>query len=122
MAAPSRPAWVCRKAPLTNYFKNDPGYGRIEILADKECLKALYRGVEIKIEHLGGEMFKLAGILEDANWFPNMMAKRLGRDEKEVHYLQEKIMPSMYIIIYSAIIFGLILTMAIFLPLAMKIL
>jgi hypothetical protein len=31
-------------------------------------------------------------------------------------------MPSMYIIIYSAIIFGLILTMAVFLPIAMKLL
>jgi hypothetical protein len=51
---------------------------------------------------------------------PTMMTKRLGRDEKEVHYLQEKIMPSMYIIIYSAIIFGLILTMAVFLPIAIK--
>jgi hypothetical protein len=53
---------------------------------------------------------------------PNMMAKRLGRDEKEVRYLQDKIMPSMYIIIYSAIIFGLILTMTVFLPIAMNIL
>jgi hypothetical protein len=61
-------------------------------------------------------------IVPGAFIIPTMMAKRLGRDEKEAQYLQEKIMPSMSIIIYSAIIFGLILTMTVFLPIAMSIL
>jgi uncharacterized membrane protein (UPF0136 family) len=61
-------------------------------------------------------------IVPGAFMIPNMMTKRLGRDEKEVRFLQEKIMPSMYIIIYSAIIFGLILTMAVFLPVSIKLL
>jgi CubicO group peptidase (beta-lactamase class C family) len=47
----------------------DPGYGEIEIRTDKGALKAVYRGVELKIEPLGGELFKLIGILEDVNWF-----------------------------------------------------
>jgi CubicO group peptidase (beta-lactamase class C family) len=47
----------------------DPGYGAMEILAGKGGLKAVYQGVELKIEHLGGDMFKLIGILEDVNWF-----------------------------------------------------
>ncbi|MDR2796451.1 MAG: serine hydrolase [Spirochaetaceae bacterium] len=48
---------------------NDPGYGKMEILADKGGLKAVFQGVKLNIEHLGGEMFKLIGILEDVNWF-----------------------------------------------------
>jgi hypothetical protein len=48
---------------------NDPGYGKMEILADKGGLKAVFQGVKLEIEHLGGDMFKLIGILEDTNWF-----------------------------------------------------
>ncbi|MDR0707468.1 MAG: serine hydrolase, partial [Treponema sp.] len=48
----------------TGVYK-DPGYGAIEILTDKGGLKAVYRDVEVKIEHWGGDMFKLTGILED---------------------------------------------------------
>jgi hypothetical protein len=61
-------------------------------------------------------------IMPGAFIIPPMMAKRLGRNEQEVKYLNEKIMPSMYIIIYSGVVFGLILTMLVFLPTAMRLL
>jgi hypothetical protein len=53
---------------------------------------------------------------------PRTMSRRLGRDEKEVAYLHDKVAPNMYIIVYSGIVFGLTLTMLVFLPAAMNML
>jgi hypothetical protein len=55
-------------------------------------------------------------IMPGAAIVPDMLVKRLSRNEEEAHYLNEQIRPMMYIMINFALVFTLAITLLIFLP------
>jgi hypothetical protein len=59
---------IIREAEAYAGVYSDPGYGAMEILADGAGLKAVFQGAEYRTEHIGGDVFRLIGILEDVNW------------------------------------------------------
>jgi hypothetical protein len=61
-------------------------------------------------------------IMPGAAIVPDMLIKRLSRNEEEERYLGEKIRPMMYIMINFALVFTLAITLLIFLPSGLRML
>ncbi|MDR0592167.1 MAG: hypothetical protein LBG60_02685 [Bifidobacteriaceae bacterium] len=53
---------------------------------------------------------------------PRGLASRLSRNDEERKYLFDKIMPTMFIVVNAGLVFGLMLTLLVFLPIAIGIL